>query len=302
MSPINNPESVKTLPNGSVLVDHGPMRMLISVFEAGKPLPELAGEGAFLAMETLGDLARFLSVIRKRPDQIRESNFPDVVRRMIAATSAMDEPDLTALAAVAGAASDVVADFLIHRGATRVIVNNGGDIAIRLKENESVRVGVKTEIDAADSTYFLDLGCDDGIGGIATSGLGGRSFTKGIATAATVLAESAVMADAAATVIANWTDVEDPAIERRPAEEIYPDTDIAGIRVTTSVGKLPAEKAAIALERGLKKACSLCERGLIRGALIAAQGKVVWTPSLEPWIHGIEQREKVGSSRIRGKV
>ncbi len=43
--------------------------------------------------------------------------------------------------------------------------------------------------------------------GIATSGWRGRSFSLGIADAVTVLADSAAMADAAATIIANAVDL-----------------------------------------------------------------------------------------------
>jgi ApbE superfamily uncharacterized protein (UPF0280 family) len=115
---------------------------------------------------------------------------------------------------------------------------------------------------------------------LATSGLGGRSFTKGIASAATVLSETASLSDGAATVIGNFTNVEDPNITKSLAEKIYPDTDIAGEWVTIKVGRLSQEKIEEALKRGLSKAYTICQRGLIKGALIALQGKVVWTDLL----------------------
>jgi hypothetical protein len=125
---------------------------------------------------------------------------------------------------------------------------------------------------------------------VATSGLGGRSFTKGIASAATVLAENASLADAAATVIGNFTNVDDPNITRTLAEKIYPDTDIAGEWVTVEVGKLSSEKIEEALTNGLTKANSICQKGLIKGALIAVQGKVVWTESINSLIHSLSPR------------
>jgi len=274
---------IQTLPNGIVLVDYGPMRMSISAFENGKPLVKLAKEGAHLAMQILEDLAKFLPIIKKKSLELEVNEaFPDAVRRMIEATKKMGEADLTPLAAVAGTASDVVADFMFSQGGTKIIVDNGGDIAIRLREGEVARVGVKTEIDASYPTYLISIDSTMGIGGVATSGLGGRSFTKGIASAATVLSISASVADAAATVIGNFTNVEDPNVLRALAESIYPDTDIAGERVTTKVGRLSQEKIDQALRNGLSKAYSICENGLIRGALIAVQGEVAWTESLEP--------------------
>jgi ApbE superfamily uncharacterized protein (UPF0280 family) len=276
---------IEILSNGTVLVNYGPMRMFISVFENGKPFVTLAKEGAHLAMQVLEDLAKFLYVIRKKSKglEIKET-FPDVVRRMIGATKKVEEPDLTPLAAVAGTASDVVADFIFSRGGTKIIVDNGGDIAIRLREGEVARVGVKTEIDAKQPTYLISIDSTMGIGGVATSGFGGRSFTKGIASAATVLSETASFSDAAATVIGNFTNVEDPNIMRSQAEKIYPGTDIAEEWVTIKVGKLSQEKIGEALNNGLEKAYSICQKGLIHGALVALQGKVVWTDSLNSWL------------------
>jgi hypothetical protein len=209
-----------------------------------------------------------------------EETLPDAVRRMIEATKKMEEPDLTPLAAVAGTASDVVADFISSKGGTKIIVDNGGDIAVRLREGEVARVGVKTEIDAKQPNYLISIDSTMGIGGVATSGLGGRSLTKGIASAATVLSKTASFSDAAATVIGNFTRVEDPNILRTLAEKIYPDTDISGEWVTIRAGELPQEKIKEALDKGLSKAYGICQKGLINGALIALQGKVVWTDSL----------------------
>jgi len=278
-------DPIEILSNGTILVDYGPMRMFITAFENGKPLVKLAEEGAHLAIRVLEDLAKFLSVIKRKSKELEiEETFPDVVRRMIEATKKMEEQDLTPLAAVAGTASDVVADSMFSKGGTKIIVDNGGDIAIRLREGEVARVGVKTEIDANQPDYLISIDSAMGIGGVATSGLGGRSFTKGIASAVTVLSQTAAFSDAAATVIGNFTNVEDPNIMRSQAEKIYPDTDIAEEWVTIKVGKLSQEKIGEALNNGLTKAYTICQRGLIHGALIALQGRVAWTNSLDLWL------------------
>jgi ApbE superfamily uncharacterized protein (UPF0280 family) len=276
---------IETLPNGTILVEYGPMRVFISAFENGTPLVGLAKEGAHMAIRVLEDLARYLPVIKKKAQELEvEKSYPDVVRRMIDATKKVGEPDLTPLAAVAGTASDVVADYLFSKGGTKILVDNGGDIALRLRHGEVARVGVKTDIHAIRPTYLIAVDSTMGIGGVATSGLGGRSFTKGIASAATVLSESASLADAAATVIGNFTHVEDPSIKRSLAEKIYPDADIAGEWVTTEVGRLSREKIDEALRNGLSKASSICQKGLIMGALIVVKDQAVWTDSLEPWL------------------
>ncbi len=276
---------VEVLENGTVLVEYGPMRMWIHVSENGRPLAHLAKEGAYQAIEVLGDLARFQTIIKTRAETLEiKRDYPEIVKRMINATKMMEEPDLTPLSAVAGTASEVVADFISERGGTKIIVENGGDIAIRLKEGERARVGVKTEVDSKKPSYFISVDSNAGIGGIATSGLGGRSFTKGIASGVTILSEKASIADATATVVGNFTNVEDSNIERALAETIYPDTDIRGEWVTLKVGRLSQGKIEEALKRGLTRAEKICQKGLIKGALIAVQGKVVWTDSINSWL------------------
>ena len=278
----------QTLPDGAVLLDYGPMHMVIRAYDGEIPRVDWATEGAHLAVRLLEDQARFLPLIKQKAHTLEiQPEYPDVVRRMIDSTRKMGEPDLTPLAAVAGAASDAVADFLISRGGTKIMVDNGGDIALRLRGSEVARVGVKTDIYAKSPAYVIPIDAGSGVGGVATSGFGGRSFTKGIASAATILSANASLADAAATVVGNFTNVEDPGIARSRAEAIYPDTDIPGEWVTTRVGTLSAEKIEEALQNGLKKAHALYVQGLIRGALIALKQKVVWTASLDSRIQAL---------------
>jgi len=93
------------------------------------------------------------------------------------------------------------------------------------------------------------------------------------------------LSDAAATVIGNFANVEDANIVRSLAEKIYSDTDIAGEWVTVKVGNLSQNKIEEALNNGLSKAVSICEKGWINGALMAVQGKVAWTDSLTPLLN-----------------
>ncbi len=268
-----------------VLAEYGPMRMLIQATEKAQPLVDLALDGGRTAFSVLEDLARFLPLLKRKAFEVEEeAGLPDVVRKMVRACRRVGPEELTPMAAVAGAASDVVADFLIARGGTKIIVDNGGDIAIRFNGDESARVGIKTEVDAAKPSYLLIVSPAMGVGGVATSGLGGRSFTKGIASAVSVLAEDASTADAAATLIANATDIEDHAITRILPETVYPDTDIPGEWVTQEVGELSGEKTSAALEKGLDEARRLQRSGHIKGAFIAVKQRVAWTRSMSSWI------------------
>ncbi len=114
----------------------------------------------------------------------------------------------------------------------------------------------------------------DPIRGIATSGWRGRSFSLGIADAVTVLADTAAMADAAATVIANAVDLpRHPRVERVRACDLAPDSDLGERLVTQSVGELTPGEIRDALEAGIRLAESLRGSGLIRAAALNLQGE-----------------------------
>jgi ApbE superfamily uncharacterized protein (UPF0280 family) len=200
---------------------------------------------------------------------------------MVKVTQQMEDPSLTPLAAVAGAIADEVADFLEAQGGRGIIVNNGGDIALRLYRDETIKVGIRSDIQRENCPYNLIVTGTMGIGGVATSGLGGRSFTKGVASATVVIARSAVYADAAATVLGNSTLVEHPNIQTELAENLYPDTDIPGQRVVTRVGKIGENKIEKAIQKGLRKGSLFIDMGLIGAAIISVKGRVAWTPNLE---------------------
>jgi ApbE superfamily uncharacterized protein (UPF0280 family) len=114
---------------------------------------------------------------------------------------------------------------------------------------------------------------------VTTSGRGGRSFTRGIASAVTVIAENASIADAAATAIANACFVEDSSIVQIPAEQMDPRTDLKGVNVTTDVGALSPAKKIQAVEMALSKADTLCRQEVIVGAVIALEDVFMMTES-----------------------
>jgi hypothetical protein len=136
---------------------------------------------------------------------------------------------------------------------------------------------------------------DDPTRGVATSGRHGRSFSLGIADAVTVLARTASQADAAATVIANAVDLPGhPAITRRPACDLQPDSDLGGRLVTRDVGALSRGEIEDALEAGAACARKLLAAGLIDGAalrlrdeMIVVGTKTVEVPGLRVPLRGL---------------
>lgn len=239
---------------------------------------ELAKLGAREALRAFSQVADYKQLLRKSIQEIPAGQtYPAVASRMISAVAALAESDLTPMAAVAGSIADEVADYLIEQGADKALIDNGGDIAVRLKPGQVAVVGVRTSRSSAKLSYTLRVEPGKGIGGVATSGLGGRSLTKGIADAAVAVAASAALADAAATSIANSASVDDPAIVRDLAEKVDPTTDIPGQLVTVSVGPLPDNKIEAALSRALAKASALQAQGIIKAALVVREDMVMMT-------------------------
>ena len=119
----------------------------------------------------------------------------------------------------------------------------------------------------------LFVAADQPVRGIATSGWRGRSFSLGIADAVTVLAETAAMADAAATIIANAVDLPGhAAIERRPARDLAPDNDLGARLVTVAVDELTEAEKEQALARGCRAAEMCLDRQLISAAALHLGG------------------------------
>ena len=187
-----------------------------------------------------------------------------------------NENFITPMAAVAGAvAEEILRAMTSAAQITRAFVNNGGDIAIHLGQEERYRIGMVERPDRPSLFGKFEVSYALPVRGVATSGWRGRSFSLGIADAVTVLAETATMADAAATIIANAVDLPDhhPAIVRVPANEIAPDSDLGSRLVTRAVGLLCPADVASALDSGQRMARDCAARGLIFAAALHLQGQ-----------------------------
>jgi hypothetical protein len=177
------------------------------------------------------------------------------------------------MAAVAGAVADHLIVTLRRTGIDRAYINNGGDIALHLTHGRAFDIGVVANACAPQLDGGLRIDADTPVRGIATSGWRGRSFSLGIADSVTVLAADGAAADAAATMIANEVDIEHPAIERAPADQLRDDTDLGARLVTVDVRVLPAAAVDTALDRGLAFARRCEAVGLIHAALLTLQGR-----------------------------
>jgi len=270
-------KEINVLQGGQVMAEFGPMRLVISASVGKIPQEEMCVRAARESFSYLERVARRKGTLGRKFSGEVEGLDDSLAVKMVRSVMTVGEDDLTPMAAVAGTIADAVADFLLNYGMTRVVVNNGGDVAVRLENGESVSVGIRTEVDKREGDHVIALGPEEPSWGIATSGLGGRSLTRGVASAVTVVAREASIADAAATAIANASFVEDGNVKQRLAEEIDPATDIPGIPVTVSVGDLGDEKKTMALSRAIKRANELLSKDIIFGAFTAINGRVAMT-------------------------
>jgi uncharacterized protein len=267
----------RMLPDGKRLhLQAGPIDIIIHA--DGEPSEvALAFKQASDAFEPiLQNLSTELAALRTPVEPGQQYLQGLVARIMEDAALEFAEYQVTPLIAVAGSIAEyVLARMLSGRTLDRVYVNNGGDIAFYLAEDQSYDIGIVDQIDNPTISQKASITASDPIAGVATSGWQGRSFSLGAADAVTVLAINAPMADAAATLIANEVDPGDcQQIERMPAIDLNPDSDLGDRLVTTLVHPLTPAQKTNALDRGARLAQKLIADGLIKAVAMSVQGMV----------------------------
>lgn len=121
---------------GRALADIGPVHLTVQAWSQGEPSSAAATAGAQRAVSLLGDLSRYLHTARlpvAHPGCRPSDSQPEALNRMIKAVRLLNAPDFTPMAAVAGTFSDMVKEAALGAGADRVLVNNGGDIALSVE-------------------------------------------------------------------------------------------------------------------------------------------------------------------------
>lgn len=272
------------LPGGRLHLNDGPIDLILWA-EGDDRAVRQAFDAAFARFSTiLDELCAELPLLRSpmRPT----SPVPEraTARRMDGAVRPLCvDRFVTRMAAVAGAVADeILAAMTTRASLSRAYVNNGGDIALHVAGDASLSVGLIDRPDRPSLFGSARIAARDGIGGAATSGWRGRSFSLGIADAVTVLARDAAAADAAATLIANAVDLPGhPAIARTPARDLDPQSDLGDRLVTRDVGRLEASEIVCALEPGEAEARRLSETGAIVAAAIRLdrETRVVGAPA-----------------------
>ena len=274
VTPLAHGATASWLDGGRLFLQHGPINLIV---RAGGPAA--AVEGAYRALidvfpDWLGALVEELPRLRSPESPRLALPAGPIARRMVAAVQACEGAFITPMAAVAGSVADEATAVLAAQpGIEHAYVNNRGDIALHLEPGARLSVGVVPILREAIPRAHIEIVSDSVVRGVATSGWQGRSHSLGIADAVTVLARSAALADAAATLIANAVDVDHPDIRRESARALDEDSDLGDLPVTVAVSALDAEAIDAALESGVKVAGALSDQGVVESAALTLQGR-----------------------------
>lgn len=291
----------RLLADGRWHFQHGPIDCILGA--EGEPAAVAqAHERAWVMFQgLLEELVAELPLLRADlsspgADQLRPCG--PVAQRMVQACRVFAQQGLfmTAMAAVAGSVAQALIHCFDDAAIQRAYVNNGGDIALHLAGGSFFDVGLVCDAEPQHGLPRIDgrfrVHADSAVRGVATSGWRGRSLSMGIADSVTVLAATAAQADAAATVIANAVNIDNPRIVRVPADCVRDQSDLGARRVTRAVPPLSYRQAAQALEAGRQTAQRLADAGHILGAALCLQGQLVRCAMDDPLVQTIPVRHR----------
>jgi len=126
-------------------------------------------------------------------------NAPRIVKIM---ADVAERVNVGPMASVAGTIAELICEFMLKNGANNVIVDNGGDICLRVSNPVTVRIYAGNS--RFSNRIALKIMPESGKIGVCTSSSSvGHSVNFGDADAVTVVAKSCALADASATAIAN---------------------------------------------------------------------------------------------------
>ena len=275
-------------------LQHGPIDLIISADGATDVVINAYMRAASVFDGLLATLVEELPILRAPANASSPPNLEGLVARRMDEAIRPHLPRyessdfITPMIAVAGSVADCIL-YAMGSGLDRAIVNNGGDIALHLSKGAFFDIGIADDRDVYFSNFIkkssgklvsnmplkgqIRLGHEDKIGGVATSGWRGRSYSLGIADSVTVLAKNAADADVAATLIANAISVSSPSILRQPANELAHDSDLQDRLVTVAVGRLTDDEIYRALAAGSSIAAAMHEDGQIAAVYARLQGR-----------------------------
>jgi ApbE superfamily uncharacterized protein (UPF0280 family) len=286
--PASGPRAAWLKEGGRLHLQHGPIDLIIGA-DGRDEEKRLAYAQAGRRFQTvLAELVAELPSLRRECPPTGIGLQGATARRMEAAVLPFSSHRISPMAAVAGAvADDVLGAMTAGRRLDRAYVNNGGDIAFALAEGQRFEIAMVGRPDRPVLLGRIAVRARDGIGGVATSGRHGRSFSLGIADSVTVLADHGADADAAATLVANAVDLPGHAgIHRVPARALSAESDLGDRLVTVDVAPLGDCEIAAALDRGAAFAGEFVARSRFQAAALCLGDQLRIVGDLPAWRPG----------------
>ena len=169
---------------------HGPIDLIIEAFGSPQRVARAYELATSRFATVLDELVSELPLLRARcpaGGTVAGSGLRGVVARsMHDAVLPHAAAFITPMAAVAGAVADEILSALCAAGGLeRAYVNNGGDIAFYLAPGRTITAGLVAGDGAPHISGTVTIAASDLVRGMATSGYGGRSLSRGIADAVT---------------------------------------------------------------------------------------------------------------------
>ena len=189
--------AVQELTGGRLHLSHGPIDVVLKAFGAPDAVARAhARRGAALSRNPARALRGAAAPCARDRSAAAPPPQSPVGRRMAAACRPFADEFITPMAAVAGSVADeLLAVMLAAAPLDRAYVNDGGDIAVFCAPGQALDIAIAGDLSRAArfrrGAARSASAHGDGVGGIATSGARGRSFSLGIADSVTVLARDA---------------------------------------------------------------------------------------------------------------
>ncbi|MGE5379569.1 MAG: UPF0280 family protein [Methylocystaceae bacterium] len=147
-------------------------------------------------IETYAELVpEFIAALSPLP---LTNHAPEIVKRMLLAGQ---QAGVGPMAAVAGTVAEMVGEDLINQGFRNVIIENGGDLFLASETERTVAVFAGSSPFTGKVGIIIRGGFPLGV--CTSSGTVGPSLSFGQADASIIIAETAALADAAATAAGN---------------------------------------------------------------------------------------------------
>ena len=255
--------------DGKLFLENGPTNIIAEAFSLEKK--EIYNFICECSSKFLKDLSLEIETLKK-PTSAKNNYKSEIANKMFESTKLFLPHFITPMASVAGSISEMLLLKVLEKfDVNKIYINNGGDISLYISKNEKFDFSI-----GGEANYIVEYANINGIGGIATSGWRGRSFSMGIADSVTVIADKASVADTAATLICNKIDlINSNKVKKRIANKLYEDTDLNDKLITVSVENLTESEIKEAALKGKNISEHFISKKFVKSVIINLQNNIL---------------------------